>query len=39
LIQTARKQGAAPRAVLEKILCDQPRHAQAALYPNAPDTS
>ncbi len=39
LIQTARKQGAAPRTVLEKLLCDQPRQAQAALYPNAPDTS
>jgi hypothetical protein len=39
LIQTAHKQGAAPRTVLEKLLCDQPRQAQAALYPNAHDTS
>ncbi|MCK7487301.1 MAG: IS66 family transposase [Bacillus subtilis] len=39
LIQTAGKQSAAPRDVLEKLFCDQPNQAQAALYPNAPDTS
>jgi transposase len=39
LIQTAKKQGAAPRDVLEKLLCDKPLEAQAALYPGNPDAS
>ena len=39
LIQTAGKQGVAPRVVLEKLFCNQSAQAQAALYPNAPDTS
>jgi transposase len=39
LIQTAGKQGAASRNVLEKLLCDQPAQAHAALYPNSHDTS
>ncbi len=39
LIQTAKKQGAATRDVLEKLFCDQPLQAKAALYPKTPDTS
>jgi len=39
LIQTAGKQGAPPRTVLEQLFCDQPLQAQATLFPNFPDTS
>jgi hypothetical protein len=39
LIQTARKQGAAPRTIFAKLLCNQSPQAQAALYAGAPDTS
>lgn len=38
-IHTARKQNAAPRAVLEQLLAEPPCQAKALLYPNAPDTS
>ena len=39
LIQTAAKQAAAPRTVLQQLFCDQPAQARASLYPNSPDTS